>query len=176
MPAKGTRKLPNKKRVELVIAKELKPRGTSTNESLALEFDIKPQTVRAITYNKLTDEQKALYAEMVADLKHEGLGLTTQALRKSQELVQLAENAKDLAGVVAAGKFGHDVFRLETGQSTSNINTGESAVQRMVSFYVSKGYTQEAAVQALFTKEALGSLGVSEEDMRLLAAKVVEKK
>jgi hypothetical protein len=120
MPAKGTRKLTDKQKVEIVVTKQLKPRGTSTNVKLAAALDVKPNTIAKTKYETLTPTQKELYEKTIANLKYDSADLTANSIKKANELVALAETTKDLTGVVAAGKFAHDVYRLETGQSTQN--------------------------------------------------------
>jgi hypothetical protein len=136
MPAKGTRKLTDKQKVEIVVAKQLKPRGTSTNVQLASELDVKPNTIAKAKYDTLTETQKELYEQTIANLKYDSADLTANSLKKANELVQIAESTRDLAGVVAAGKFAHDVFRLETGQATqingSPLETDNFKCQRFI--------------------------------------------
>ena len=147
MPAKGTRKIPDKTKVELVIAKQLKPRRTDTNRTLARQFDVAEITVRKTDVDSLTERQKELYNQTIKELGPEARGLTELAIEKSKQLISLANSPKDLAGVVAAGKFGYEVNRLENNQATSI--TGQAETPEMILSKWIKDYLEKPIYRTL---------------------------
>ena len=134
MPAKGTSIIPDQKKVELVIAKELRPSGTETNSKLANQFGVSENSVAKLNYEVLSETQKELYHRVKTELAEKALFGASLALEKGQELVKRAESAKDLGGVTQFGKFAHEVYRLESGQSTVNVLDQAAMIQSLVNY------------------------------------------
>jgi hypothetical protein len=140
MPAKGTRKLSDRQKVDIVVQKQIKPKKTSTYAQLASTLEVSEATIKRTTLETLNERQRELYDETVRNLKFSSLSLTAKSIEKASELIGLATEARELAGVVAAGKFGHEVYRLETNQPTQIIQ--EQQFQLCISYIQS--FTKEA--------------------------------
>jgi len=117
----GGRKLTDNQKVEIAIQKEIRPTPTSTNLNIAHQFGVSKDLVNRISKDKLNEQQKALFEKRMRNLKYDALELTTNAIAKANELVERAENASHLGGVVAAMGKANEIYRLETNQSTSNV-------------------------------------------------------
>ena len=115
------RKLTDNQKVEIAIQKEIRPTPTSTNINIANQFGVSKDLVNRISKDKLNEQQKALFEKRMRNLKYDALELTTNAIAKANELVERAENASHLGGVVAAMGKANEIYRLETNQSTSNV-------------------------------------------------------
>jgi hypothetical protein len=118
---KQVRKLTDDQKVELVIQKELRPTPTSTNNNIASHFGVSPGLVAHTNVDTLTPKQRALYEQRKRELSYHALKLTDNAIKKANDLVNEATSANQLSGVVAALGKAHDIYRLETNQSTANI-------------------------------------------------------
>lgn len=117
----GGRKLTDHQKVEIAIQKEIRPTPTSTNVNIANQFGVSKDLVNRINPDSLNPRQKELYEQRVRNLKYDALELTTNSIKKANELVNTATSANQLSGVVAALGKAHDIYRLETNQSTSNV-------------------------------------------------------
>lgn len=105
----------------MVIQKETRPTATTTNCNIAADFQVSTDLVNRTNYNTLTAKQKELYEVKRQELKYHAFDLTSNAIRKANELVNTASNASHLGGVVAAMGKANEIYRLETNQSTANI-------------------------------------------------------
>ena len=117
----GGRKLTDHQKVEIAIQKEIRPTPTSTNVNIANQFGVSKDLVNRINPDSLNPRQKELYEQRVRNLKYDALELTTNSIKKANELVNTATSANQLSGVVAALGKAHDIYRLENNQSTANI-------------------------------------------------------
>lgn len=162
MPAKGTRRLTDEQRADIVLLKDIKGESSSTNMELARMFSVSKNSIDRHNYEMLSDEQKALYERKRNDLGAEAFDLTLSALRKSKELVGLA-TVSNLSGVVAAGKFGYEAFRLETNQPTQITQTTTSPVDQAISY-------ARLLLQKLELEDARGVYFANEKMRRIVGA------
>lgn len=157
MPAKGTRKLTDQQKVDIVIAKKTKPRKTDTYGKLARDLDVAEITVRKTSYESLNSRQRDLYNETIVNLKYSAISLTAAAMEKSQKLVEMAESIKDLPGVVAAGKFGYELYRLEVSHisPTASTSSPEATCRRWVACMLQTGIYKEVNGERVFVTPSL---------------------
>lgn len=117
--ASKVRKLTDNQKVEIVIQKETRPTATSTNYNIAAQFDVSTDLVNRINYEALTPEQKHLYELKRSELKYHAFELTSNAIKKANQLVNQATATRDLSGIVAAMGKANEIYRLETNQPTT---------------------------------------------------------
>jgi len=121
--SKGSgRKLTDNQKVDIVIQKQLRPTPTSTNQNIAKDYGVSTNLVSKTSIESLNPEQQALYQKRARELGINALALTQNAIDKAEQLVALADKPSHLGGVVAAMGKANEIYRLETGQSTSNVN------------------------------------------------------
>ena len=129
---KQVRKLTDEQKAEIVIAKETRPTATSTNCNLAVEFDCSESLVDHLNYKVLTERQKEIYNLKRAELKYLAQNLTYNAMQEANNRV-IAGTGK-LSEVVGALKVAHDIYRLESGQSTVNVLDQAAMLQSLVNY------------------------------------------
>lgn len=115
----NVRKLTDNQKVELVLQKELRPTATSTNYNIASQFQVSTDLVNRTNKDTLTQRQKELYEQRKQQLKHDALELTSNSIKKANELVNIASSPNHLSGVVAAMGKANEILRLENGEPTS---------------------------------------------------------
>lgn len=123
----SVRKLSDNQRAEIALLKDTRPTPKSTNKNIAADFGVSKNCIDKIDFNKLTDEQKAIYNQKRADLRYHCQDLTFNSILRAKEM--LNEPGTRLSEVMGAAKIGSDIFRLEEGSATANIAvlTGEQA-------------------------------------------------
>jgi hypothetical protein len=114
------RKLTDDQKAEIAVLKDTRPTATSTNKNIAKEFEVSMDLVNRINYTALSEEQKQIYNRKRDDLKYLAQNLTYNAMQEANSRVLNGQGK--LSEVVGAMKIANDIYRLETGQSTQNIN------------------------------------------------------
>lgn len=120
---KGSRKLTNTERANLVVAKEMRGVTGKTTKQIAEENGVSPLYLSHLTPDNLPAESKKIYKKKMAKLEELAFATTAAALTKGKELIEQADNPKHLSGIAAVGKMADTVYRLETRQPTEISNT-----------------------------------------------------
>lgn len=105
-------------KANIVIAREMRGITGKTNADIADDFGVGTQTVAHTTANNIPTEAKKIYKKKRAKLEELAFATTVAALKKSKELVQMADDPKHLSGIAAVGRMSDTVYRLETRQPT----------------------------------------------------------
>lgn len=121
------RKLTDTQKAEIALLKDTRPTATSTNKNIAMDFQVSTDLVNRISYESLTDEQKAIYTKKRADLKYLAQDLTYNSIKEANDRVLHDKTAK-LSEIMGAAKIGSDIFRLEEGSATSITQTSTPIV------------------------------------------------
>src|SRR5574343_1312636 len=128
MPRKGTTKLPKEKRARIIAEKQVK---IHTVPEIAEQNGVGISTVYQAEVNA-DPETFALAADFKQQLIYKGGLNATAGLDVIARRIQ--SDKEPLSSVVAATKLSHDIYRLETGQSTQNNQVQRSPEERAIDF------------------------------------------
>lgn len=132
MPTENARKLTDEQKAEIVLLKDTRPTGSSTNKNIAGDFQVSVDLVNRMNYERLTDEQKAIYDRKQKDLKYHCQDLTFQSIIRAKEMLRLPKTK--LSEVMGAAKIGNDIYRLETNQATSINENRDDPQSKLLEF------------------------------------------
>lgn len=110
-------------KVDVLLRKELKEGLSETIQTIADSYNIDPQEVENIKYEKLSPQGRALYKKRVEMLESKALALTEAVLEKGLEMISKVEDPKSLAGMAAIGKLADTIYRLENNKPTEISNS-----------------------------------------------------
>ena len=169
-PNKQVRKLTDEQKAEIVLAKEIRPTQTSTNQNIAEEFDVSLGLVAHMKYEALTDRQKEIYNQKRADLKYLAQNLTYNAMTEANARVIRGDGK--LSEVVGAMKIANDIYRLETGQSTAITESVDTKAEMLRDFLRAKW--PERTDSEVAEMMVNGDWGIPLEARRRVAGKLVD--
>src|SRR5574343_809662 len=128
MPAKGTTKIPKEREAKIIAEKRVK---MTHPKELADKYGVSVATVQRIEH-RAPAEVLALADDFTAKLIYQSRQNVTAGLDAINSRVSNPD--EPLSSVVAATKLSHDIYRLETGQSTQNNQVQRSPEERAIDF------------------------------------------
>lgn len=142
----GGRKLTNNQKVDIAIQKELRPTPTSTNVNIAAQFGVSKDLVNRISVESLNPQQKLIYEQRINALKSDAIDVVYEGLQKSKTLINKADSPNHLAGVTASVGKAYEIYRIETNQSTANINIQESVIHSYITQGIAANLDEAQAI------------------------------